>query len=226
MSCYTVFISTRDVFSHLPAFSFFMYFPCTRSFETFLNDVTVKISFSCQFVFHLHQLLRILEYFCKTHLLELNWCELHRNRYTSLDERGKFLSTVYCEVEADVMHMTRAAFSPNERVTNGLTRYSLIIWKGDPKKQEMLWTGLLLWHLKEEKGGCKMKSAKKRTEMSRIFFNLSESICISVLVSMCITDRSLGNWITGWSVWGLTVTLKETAFMMKKSGHWTLKAEL
>lgn len=57
--------------------------------------------------------------------------------------------------------------------------------------------GLLLWHLKEETGGCKMKSAKKRTEMSRVFFNLSESICISVLVSMCITDRSLGNWITG-----------------------------
>lgn len=93
--------------------------------------------------------------------------------------------------------MTRSAFSPNEQVTNGLTHYSLIIRMGGPKKQEMLWTGLLLWHLKEEKGGCKMKSAKKRTEMSSIFFNLSECICISVLVSMCITDGHLGKWITG-----------------------------
>lgn len=93
--------------------------------------------------------------------------------------------------------MTRSAFSPNEQVTNGLTHYSLIIRMGGPKKQEMLWTGLLLWHLKEEKGGYKMKSAKKRTEMSSIFFNLSECICISVLVSMCITDGHLGKWITG-----------------------------
>lgn len=54
--------------------------------------------------------------------------------------------------------------------------------------------------------------------------NLCEFICISV--SMCVTDESLGNWITGWCVWGFAVTVKKTAFTTKKSGQWTLKAGL
>lgn len=103
--------------------------------------------------------------------------------------------------------------------------------------------GLLLGVWKEEKGDCE-EEEKDNQAVDRDIRVFSKEVIITgdyLWVNLCVYALvfwyvvgykyvSLEKWIIAWSrtdkvvsVWRLLVTLKKSASVRKKSGHWTLK---